>query len=352
MGHRHRRAYAVPLAAAVAGLLVVAGCSGSAGSGSRSSELANANASAATGSGSSTPGTGSRPPIAHREGVPKQPFDLQAHRGGMGLTTEEQPAAYAKALRLGVTTLELDTQVSADGHVLVNHDRLIDGRKCRDTGPVSVGDTAYPYVGKAISTLTITQLRSLDCGFQRFPGFDEQEVVTGAHLPELTHVVAEWRAAGAKDVWFDIEIKFDPAKPQESVGREEFTQRVVDEIVALGIGERTMIQSFDWLTLTEVHRLQPTWPLVALTSSDEFGPTLAAGVAGVAVYSPRETIVTRGMVEEAHRLGLRVIPWTVDDPSRMDTLIALGVDGLITNYPDRARTVMAKAGMPLPPPAG
>jgi glycerophosphoryl diester phosphodiesterase len=352
MGHRHRRAYAVPLAAAVAGLLVVAGCSGSAGSGSRSSELANANASAATGSGSSTPGTGSRPPIAHREGVPKQPFDLQAHRGGMGLTTEEQPAAYAKALRLGVTTLELDTQVSADGHVLVNHDRLIDGRKCRDTGPVSVGDTAYPYVGKAISTLTITQLRSLDCGFQRFPGFEEQEVVTGAHLPELKHVVAQWSAAGARDVWFDIEIKFDPAKPEESVGRGEFTQRVVDEIVALGIGERTLIQSFDWLTLTEVHRLQPTWPLVALTSSDEFGPTLAAGVAGVAVYSPRETIVTRGMVEEAHRLGLRVIPWTVDDPSRMETLIALGVDGLITNYPDRARTVMAKAGMPLPPQAG
>lgn len=272
-------------------------------------------------------------------------FDLQAHRGGMGLTTEEQPAAYRKALALGVSTLELDTQVTADKKVVVSHDRVIDGTKCRDTG-------SNHFVGRAIFTLTLAQVQTLDCGFQQYPGFEEQEVVTGARLAELRDIVAVWREAGDPDVWFDIEIKFDPAKPEESVGRGEFTQRVVDEIVALGIGERTLIQSFDWLTLTEVHRLQPTWPLVALTSSDEFGPTLAAGVAGVAVYSPRETIVTRGMVEEAHRLGLRVIPWTVDDPSRMETLIALGVDGLITNYPDRARTVMAKAGMPLPPQAG
>ena len=229
----------------------------------------------------------------------------------MGLTTEEQPAAFAKALSLGVSTLELDTQVSADGKVIVSHDRAVDARKCRDTA----GNT---FVGTPIKDLTLDQIRSLDCGFVRYPGFDEQEVVTGGALAELKDVVAVWRAHDAKDVWFDIEIKFDPSKPAESVGREEFVRTVVDEINALGIADRTMVQAFDWLTLVEVNRLEPQWPLVALTSTDDYPPSLAAGVPGVEVYAPKETIVTKAMVARAHESGLRVIPWTVDDPSRME----------------------------------
>ena len=270
-------------------------------------------------------------------------FDLQAHRGGMGLTTEEQPAAYRKALALGVSTLELDTQVTADKKVVVSHDRVIDGTKCRDTG-------SNHFVGRAIFTLTLAQVQTLDCGFQQYPGFEEQEVVTGARLAELRDIVAVWREAGDPDVWFDIEIKFDPAKAAESVGREEFVRVVVDEINALGIADRTMIQSFDWLTLTEVHLLEPTWPLVALAGSDAFPPELAAGVAGVTTYSPRETIVTRAMIVQAHALGLKVVPWTVDDPQRISVLIALGVDGLITNYPDRARGMLGASAPGLPPP--
>lgn len=261
----------------------------------------------------------------------------------MGLTTEEQPAAYRKALALGVRTLELDTQVTLDKKVVVSHDRVVDGRKCRDTG-------TNRFVGTAISSLTLAQVRTLDCGFQRFPGFDDQEVVAGARLAELREVVDVWRAAGADDVWFDIEVKFDPAKAAESVGREEFVRVVVAEVNALGIGDRTMIQAFDWLTLTEVHRLEPDWPLVALAATDALPPDLAAGVAGVTTYAPRETILTRAMVEQAHAHGLRVVPWTVDDPGRMEVMVALGVDGLITNYPDRARAVLASAGVALPAP--
>ena len=275
--------------------------------------------------------------------TPGSPFDLQAHRGGMGLTTEEQPAAFAKVLSLGVSTVELDTQVSADGKVIVSHDRVVDARKCRDTA----GNT---FVGTPIKDLTLDQIRSLDCGFVRYPGFDEQEVVTGGALAELKDVVAVWRAHDAKDVWFDIEIKFDPSKPAESVGREEFVRTVVDEIKALGIADRTMVQAFDWLTLVEVNRREPDWPLVALTSTDDYPPSLAAGVPGVEVHAPKETIVTKAMVAQAHEHGLRIIPWTVDDPTRMEVMVALGVDGLITNYPDRARTVLAKAGVTLPPP--
>ena len=77
-------------------------------------------------------------------------FDLQAHRGGLGLTTEESPEAFAKALRMGVSTLELDTQVTKDLKVVVTHDRKVSADKCADTAPVVENDPMYPYVGKFI----------------------------------------------------------------------------------------------------------------------------------------------------------------------------------------------------------
>lgn len=113
---------------------------------------------------------------------PGHGLDL-AHRGGMGLTTEEQPAAYRKALALGVSTPELDTQVTADKKVAASHDRVIDGTKCRDTG-------SNHFVGRATSPWTLAQVQTLDCGFQQYPGFEEQEVATGARLAELRDIVA------------------------------------------------------------------------------------------------------------------------------------------------------------------
>ncbi|HET9891332.1 MAG TPA: glycerophosphodiester phosphodiesterase family protein, partial [Mycobacterium sp.] len=91
-------------------------------------------------------------------------FDLQAHRGGRGEATEESLRAFAKAIELGVSTLELDIVLTKDGQPLVWHDPTIQPDKCDDTGPAFAGDPAYPYVGKPVHELTLAQIGTLDCG--------------------------------------------------------------------------------------------------------------------------------------------------------------------------------------------
>lgn len=311
-------------------------------------------------------------------------FDLQAHRGGLGLTTEESLQGFAKALRLGVSTLELDTHVTRDKKVVVNHDRQISAIKCHDTAPVVPGDGQYPYVGKFIKDLTLAQIKTLDCGFQQLPGFPEQEVVTGFRMVELRdvlHLVKRFHATG---VTLNIETKVEAGAPEQTQPRELFVRRVYEEIHASGIERQVTIQSFDWGALMLMHRFAPRWPLVALTNydflqvgqpgvspwlggldADDFGGDAvraAAAVPGVRALSPvygfpqNGTVadpafrfyVSEAMVRQAHRRGLKVIPWTCDDPATIVALMDMGIDGIITDYPDRVRQIMADRGMRLP----
>jgi glycerophosphoryl diester phosphodiesterase len=103
-------------------------------------------------------------------------FDLQAHRGGRGETTEESLRAFAKSLEIGVSTLELDIEITGDGQPVVWHDQTIFAEKCADTGPAFAGDPQYPYVGKLVRDLTLAQIRTLDCG-KLLTEFPQAEVV-------------------------------------------------------------------------------------------------------------------------------------------------------------------------------
>ncbi|MEO3873421.1 glycerophosphodiester phosphodiesterase family protein [Nonomuraea sp. B12E4] len=333
------------------------------------------------------------PPAAHAStaddyGVRHQKahFDLQAHRGGLGMTTEESLEGFAKALRLGVSTLELDTHVTKDLKVVVNHDRQISAQKCRDTAPVSPGDPMFPYVGKFIKDLTLAQIKTMDCGYQQLPGFPEQEVVHGFRMVELKDVLGLVKRYRAKRVKLNIETKVEAGAPEQTAPRELFVRRVFQEIRASGIEDQVTIQSFDWGALKEMHRLARKWPLVALTNydflevgkpgaspwlggidADDFGGDFvraAAAVPGVTALSPvygfpqNGTIgdpafrfyVDEKMVADAHRRGLKVIPWTCDDPATIEALMDMGIDGIITDYPNRVRQIMAERGMRLPKP--
>ena len=110
---------------------------------------------------------------------PDRTFDLQAHRGGLGLTVENTLASFGNALQLGVSTLELDVQITEDGQAVVTHDRKVNGAKCVDTAPATPGDPEYPYVGKYVNTLTLAQVRTLDCGSKTLPDFPGQQAVPG-----------------------------------------------------------------------------------------------------------------------------------------------------------------------------
>ncbi|HEY2449856.1 MAG TPA: glycerophosphodiester phosphodiesterase [Mycobacterium sp.] len=290
-------------------------------------------------------------------------FDLQAHAGGRGLATGESLRAFAKSLELGVSTLELDINVTRDHQPLVWHDPIIDPQQCADTGPAFTGDPSYPYVGKLIHDLTLAQIRTLDCGKPN-PQFPGAEVVRGnrmAVLPEVFSLADSYRA----DVRYNIETKVAADRPDISADPQEFVDVVLAAVRAAGKVDRVEIQSFDWRTLPLVHQVEPSIPLVALWSEQTWvpgspwlagidpavvgDPVVGASTVGANILSPAYSLVDKSLVDRGHALGLSIIPWTVDDANVMRAQIALGVDGLITNYPALLRTVMAELGLPLPP---
>jgi glycerophosphoryl diester phosphodiesterase len=309
-------------------------------------------------------------------------FDLQAHRGGAGLTVENTLAAFEKALDLGVTTLECDMHVTLDGVPVVVHDRRLGPDKYADTGPCVDGDPFYPYVGCLVPDLTVAQLRTLDAGSQPLATFPEQRSAPGAQIPLLSELFALVAERGASDVGFNIETKFDAMAPHETGPRERFAETLVEAARVAGLVERISVQSFDWAVLRVVRRLEPRLRLNVLVAPkyletgkagaspwlggidiDDY-PDVVAAVAdeGFDAISPAHgypfalgvgdpsyvPFASAEMVARAHDAGLRVLPYTVDLPATMHALLDLGIDGMITNYPDRLRAVLTERGLPLP----
>jgi glycerophosphoryl diester phosphodiesterase len=290
-------------------------------------------------------------------------FDLQAHAGGRGEATGESLRAFAKSLELGVSTLELDIDITKDHQPLVWHDPVIASQQCSDTGAAFAGDPSYPYVGKLVHDLTLAQIHTLDCG-KPASQFPRAEVVRGnkiAVLPEVFSLTDSYRA----DVRYNIETKVAADHPAISAQPQEFVEVVLAAVRAAGKVDWVEIQSFDWRTLPLVRQAEPSIPLVALwnehtwvpgspwlatVNPDVVGdPVIGAMMVGANILSPAYSLVDKPFVDRAHSLGLSVIPWTVDDANDMRTQIAVGVDGIITNYPAVLRTVMAELGMALPP---
>ncbi|EHR63908.1 glycerophosphodiester phosphodiesterase [Saccharomonospora cyanea] len=323
------------------------------------------------------------PAAAHPHRGGPHRFDIQAHRGGLGLTVEGTLAAFSRAMELGVTTLELDIQITRDGRDVVTHDRKISAVKCRDTRPAWPGDPQYPYVGSYVKDLTFAQVRTLDCGSQRLPDRPGQELSPGARMPTLAEVFALAREHRAHRIRFNIETKVEAAAPHETAPREQFVDRVVREVARSGFARNVTIQSFDWGALMQVRRKAPWLPVVALTQPeflqvgqpgrspwlggldiDDFdgSPVRAVASFGASALSPVHgnpqggavgdddyvPFTTKELVAEAHAAGLKVVPWTVNDEATMHKLIDDGVDGIITDYPDRLRKVVAERGFKLP----
>jgi glycerophosphoryl diester phosphodiesterase len=263
-------------------------------------------------------------------------FDLQAHRGGAGLAPENTLAAFGNALAVGVSTLECDVHISADGIPVLNHERA--------------------YAGRIIPLLTYAELADLHPA-----GLDP--------IPTLSDLVALVAERQADDVWLNIETKFDVQHPDENAPRECFMEAVLGVLHGSGVVERTSIQSFDWAVLRLVHAAEPLLELNALTNTDylevhqpgaspwlagldidDFADSVSAAVSalGFDAISPSHTILTPAMVAEAHEAGLRVLPYTVDSEPMMRHLMAIEVDGLITDRPDLLREVLASMDQPLP----
>lgn len=299
-------------------------------------------------------------------------FDLQAHRGGRGLAPENTLAAFAKAMDLGVTTLELDIGLTADDVVVISHDTALNPDHTRDANGAWL-----PATGPSIRSLTLARLQAYDVG-RLNPGsnygkpFAAQVPRDGERIPTLAALFDLVKARGDERVRFNIETKLDPTRPDDTAAPEPVVRALLAEIDRAGMARRVTVQSFDWRSLALVGQWAPQLPRAYLTTPrtladsrwtqglnpGDFASTpllvqaaaAAAGpVKGAVAWSPAFAGLTAAQVQEARALKLTVLPWTVNQRADMARLIDLGVDGIITDFPDVLRELMRERGLPLPP---
>lgn len=277
-------------------------------------------------------------------------FDVQGHRGARGLAPENTLPAFRRALDWGVTTLEMDTVVAADGAVVVSHDPWMSSLFCSlpDGRPVPTGEEEQHLIYR----MPYAEVARYDCGRRRHPGFPRQQTEPAAK-PLLRDVLAfaeaHAHATGRLPPRYNLETKSWP----EGDGRlhpppEAFVQRLWEVVEAGGVAERLTLQSFDVRTL-QVARRRGLPVRLALLVEDTGQPPEAALHDGLEaldftphIYSPSHRLVTAEVVEIAHAQGMAVLPWTVNDPADMRRVRALGVDGLITDYPDVAVPLLTR----------
>jgi glycerophosphoryl diester phosphodiesterase len=300
--------------------------------------------------------------------APLPRFELQGHRGARGLAPENTLAAFDVALALGVDTLELDTVVSADDVVVISHDPTLNPNFTRASDGNYVDAPGTP-----VRSLKFADVQRFDVGRLR-PGtryaqtYPEQRPADGERMPSLAQLFELVQQRGATGVRFNIETKLNPLRPELAPEPEAFARAVLDVARRHGALGRITLQSFDWRTLAAAQRLAPEVPTVYLTSQQSWGnnvadPRWTAGLrlaehggsvprlvkaAGGAVWSPFHGDLTAAALNEAHTLGLRVVVWTVNEPADIDRLLDLGVDGIISDRPDRVRTAFAARGWALP----
>ncbi len=299
-------------------------------------------------------------------------FDIEAHRGGRALLPENTLPAFANALSMGVDTLELDINVTRDNAIVVSHERALNPDLARDASGNYIAPPGIPF-----AKLSLDEVKTYDVGQIR-PGsaygrpFPDQHALPGTRIPKLAEVFDLVRRSGDTHVRLNIETKIDPDHPDQSPEPERFVTLLLDLLKAEKFSDRVMVQSFDWRTLQLVQKLAPAIPTVYLTIQAGRSPTISldqasrwtAGfnpadhdrsvprtikAAGGAIWSPFFRDVDAALIAESHRLGLKVVVWTVDKTDDMARLIDLGVDGIISDNPDLLRKVAAEKGLPLPP---
>lgn len=265
-------------------------------------------------------------------------FDKEGHRGCRGLMPENTIPAMLKAIDLDVTTLEMDLQISADKKVVVSHDPNFNENIT--TTPDGHTLTKAEAAKLLLYTMPYDSIRKYDVGLKPHPAFPQQQKMA-AYKPLLADLIdaAEPYAKGkGKTMQYNIEIKSTPAgdgKKHPPV--EEFVDLAMAVINSKGTAGRTIIQSFDPRALQVMHRKYPN-VMTALLIEDFDKRSLDAQLEQLGfvptVYSPHFSHVTEALVQSCQSKKMKVIPWTVNDLEGMKKLKSLGVDGIISDYPN------------------
>jgi glycerophosphoryl diester phosphodiesterase len=297
----------------------------------------------------------------------QQKMDVQGHRGGMALMPENTIAAMINGVKVGVKTLELDVVISADGKVVVSHDAYMSADFMRK--PDGTDITKEEERSMSLYKMTYDSIRRFDAGTKPHPRFPSQ-VKMKTYRPLLSDLIDSVevyvRANKLKPVYYNIETKISPAgdgiyNPSPDV----FVKTMMEVINKKAISKRVTIQSFDIRTLQILHKTEPklTLSLLAFGKGDALAKLRTQGLSAEDekklkqsplfngaggldddlkklgftpnIYSPYYTSVDAEMVSKVHALKMLILPWTVDEEKDMEALGKLGVDGIITNSPDK-----------------
>ncbi|MET1057131.1 MAG: glycerophosphodiester phosphodiesterase family protein [Pedobacter sp.] len=297
----------------------------------------------------------------------QQKLDVQGHRGGMGLMPENTIPAMLNGIKTGAKTLELDVVISADGKVVVSHDAYMASDFMRK--PDGTDISKEEQMGMALYKMNYDSISRFDAGSKPHPHFPQQ-VKMKTYRPLLGDLIDSVEAYVKKNklkpVFYNIETKISPAgdgiyNPKPDV----FVAAMMGVLRPKNLGKRLTVQSFDIRTLQILHQREPKIRLSLLAFGkmdltaelnkqglDSAGlkkvkqAILAYGKGGVDadlqklgftpdIYSPYYTSVDKAMVDKVHAMKMQILPWTVDEVKDMEALGALGVDGIISNYPDR-----------------
>lgn len=266
-------------------------------------------------------------------------FDIQGHRGCRGLMPENTIPAMLKAIDLGVTTIELDVVFTKDKQAIVSHEPWFGNEITTkpDRSFIKFEEESKFNIYK----MSYDEIKTFDVGLKPHPRFPQQEKMNAVKplLSELFKSVEEYILLNKrKKVYYNIETKSMPQgdnvfHPEP----KEFVELLMKEISKAGLADRVIIQSFDFRTLQYLHQHYPNQK-TAMLIEDFDRRTLEDQVKALGfvatIYSPAYSLVNEALVKNCHAKKMKIIPWTVNNKKNIDELRALGVDGIITDYPN------------------
>jgi glycerophosphoryl diester phosphodiesterase len=274
-----------------------------------------------------------------------QTMDVQGHRGNRGLRPENTLPAFATAIEAGADTLELDLLVSKDGELIIYHDYLVNEHLCTylDGSPIS-----HP---RLIHSLTLSEIKQLDCGRKKNSEFPKQSLIRGTQIPtlgELLELIRNLPHPNAKKIRLNLEIKRDPNHPEFTLNPPELVKKVIDKVKQSKFSDRVYYSSFDPEVLSEVRKVDPNAQIGFLFDEEsldearkidpqagiEFLVHLASSLKADVLSPEHSFLKDANYVRSLQKSGFRVIPWTVNHHKRWAELIEMGVDGMISDYPE------------------
>jgi glycerophosphoryl diester phosphodiesterase len=264
-------------------------------------------------------------------------FFKEGHRGARGYMPENTIGAMKKGIDLGANVIEVDVYITKDGQVLIAHDPYVNRSISTIPGLEEISaDSAKAYTWHQMN---YNDIRKIDVGKKGNPVFPHQQK-QAAYMPllgELIDSVEAYTRSGKKPVIYNIEIKSNPKfdgvyQPDAAT----IVRSVMEVVKSKNIGDRFYLQSFDKRQIQEVHKSYPSVVTAYLVDSKTMSVDAQVQELGYTpeIYSPHYKLVTVQTVADCKKHNMKLVPWTVNTKNEIDSLITLGVNGIITDYPD------------------